>query len=306
MKIPDDRKRSPLKPIINRRIKERQLKGIQELSSVAGIPYTTLYSIARGRRDGGIYNPYKPSLKTVQLLAKALDMHADEITYLYTVAEYDEHYEQNSPLFPLIQTEMLERYRLSDEGVAEFAEHEGLVPEVIEAVFFGGKDGEGRLAQPPISTLIDLGFALNQQRSRLMRMYAKNPNSNHMFFGTEDINKMASSDLLLKAVNRAGEAAGQPQMRHLAVQVAGAGSQPAQEPQEHLWLEESFVGHRHLAAFRIRGDSMEGGKRPIFDGDLVIVDCDDEGQDSTPVVAHLKNNGYVCKQLKKISLGSTW
>jgi hypothetical protein len=133
---------------------------------------------------------------TIQLLAKALDMHADEITYLYTVTEYDDQYEENSPLFTFIQTEMLERYRLSDEGVGHFAEREGLVPEVVEAVFFGGKDSEGRLAQPPVSTLIDLAFTLNQQRSRLMRLYAKHPRSNHMFFDASDIDRMAGSDLL--------------------------------------------------------------------------------------------------------------
>lgn len=43
---------------------------------------------------------------------------------------------------------------------------------------------------------------------------------------------------------------------------------------------------------------MEGGKRPIFDGDLVIVDRKDKGRDGTLVVARLKDGIYICKMLR--------
>jgi SOS-response transcriptional repressor LexA len=76
------------------------------------------------------------------------------------------------------------------------------------------------------------------------------------------------------------------------------GSHSVQDAHEHPWLEEGFVAGRDLAAFRIRGDSMEGGKRPIFDGDLVIVDLRRQRSRQHPGGRTPQDNGFVCKQLK--------
>ncbi len=58
-----------------------------------------------------------------------------------------------------------------------------------------------------------------------------------------------------------------------------------------------------LVAFKIRGDSMEGGKRPIYNGDTVLVDRGDKGYDTASVVARLTSGGYVCKTLKDDKFG---
>lgn len=62
---------------------------------------------------------------------------------------------------------------------------------------------------------------------------------------------------------------------------------------------------RHLAAFKVRGNSMCAGKRPICDGDIVIVNTEDKGHPGAIVVARLENGEYVVKLLKNGALYST-
>ncbi len=54
---------------------------------------------------------------------------------------------------------------------------------------------------------------------------------------------------------------------------------------------------RHLVAFRVRGDSMCAGKRPICDGDIIIVNTEDKGHPGAIVVARLDGNSYVVKRM---------
>lgn len=62
---------------------------------------------------------------------------------------------------------------------------------------------------------------------------------------------------------------------------------------------------RHLVAFKVRGNSMCAGKRPICDGDIVIVNTEDKGHPGAIVVARLENGEYVVKLLKNGALYST-
>lgn len=54
---------------------------------------------------------------------------------------------------------------------------------------------------------------------------------------------------------------------------------------------------RHLVAFRVRGDSMCAGRRPICDGDIIIVNTEDKGYPGAIVVARLANGEYVVKRM---------
>lgn len=72
---------------------------------------------------------------------------------------------------------------------------------------------------------------------------------------------------------------------------------------EHICVEESFVRRRDLVAFKIRGDSVEAGKNPIYSGDTVVVDRGDKCYDTASVVARLNTGGYVCKTLKDDKFG---
>ncbi|GAA5337699.1 peptidase S24 [Thermus scotoductus] len=62
---------------------------------------------------------------------------------------------------------------------------------------------------------------------------------------------------------------------------------------------------RHLAAFKVRGNSMCAGKRPICHGDVIIVNTEDKGHPGAIVVARLENGEYVVKLLKNGALYST-
>ncbi|WP_413252037.1 LexA family protein [Thermus sp.] len=62
---------------------------------------------------------------------------------------------------------------------------------------------------------------------------------------------------------------------------------------------------RHLVAFQVRGDSMCAGRRPICDGDIIIVNTEDKGYPGAVVVARLENGEYVVKRVVNGHLVST-
>lgn len=43
---------------------------------------------------------------------------------------------------------------------------------------------------------------------------------------------------------------------------------------------------------------MAAGRRPILDGDRIIVDLNDPGENTDSVVARLRDGNFVCKMLK--------
>jgi len=53
----------------------------------------------------------------------------------------------------------------------------------------------------------------------------------------------------------------------------------------------------HLVAFKVRGNSMCAGRRPICDGDIIIVNTQDKGHPGAIVVARLDGNSYVVKRM---------
>ncbi len=293
---------SPISSIVDRRIEELGLRGFKEFAKRARIPYTTLYNIARGKRtkDGG-YSFYRPSMDTLPALAQALNLREDEVTYLFTVVSDDrESRSPDSPLYEDIEAAMIEQYRLAEEGLGEYAQLVDICPETLEAVFYGGKDSEGDLAQPPVGTLQDIALATEQNWFYFMDLYADHPKSNHMFFSKSDVGEMKQFYLSIRpGMNKRK----QPNIRAFKILSIGPSSKllrvaELQEPAEEIWLDENYVSGRNLSVFRVLGDSMEGGKRPIFDGDLIIINCDDKGRDAVPVVARLKDGSYVCKLLR--------
>jgi SOS-response transcriptional repressor LexA len=72
---------------------------------------------------------------------------------------------------------------------------------------------------------------------------------------------------------------------------------------DNVWVDAHVAHSRDLVAFRIRGDSMAMGPRPIFNGDIVLVDRNDKGHHGAVVVVRLATEGYVCKVLKDDKFG---
>jgi repressor LexA len=93
----------------------------------------------------------------------------------------------------------------------------------------------------------------------------------------------------------------------LPIRVAGwVGAGPIQDEEiqdGNVWVDAAAAHSKDLLAFRIRGDSMAQGPRPIMNGDVVLVNRRDKGHDGAPVVARLASGGYVCKLLKDDTFG---
>lgn len=89
--------------------------------------------------------------------------------------------------------------------------------------------------------------------------------------------------------------------KHLPLYVAGrvdTGPEHLAPSGEVVYVEQAFMVNRELMAFRVYEDSMAGGKHPIYQGDVVIVDRLLPGELNFPVVARLREGGFVVKRLR--------
>ena len=192
--------------------------------------------------------------------------------------------EARGPLNRLIGRRMRE---LGIKNIEEFARHAGVSRSNLYELIRGrSPSAPSAWKTPSLDTLIPLAKALDKPLHEII--YIVVPDAP----GAE--------------VMRSGGGSGAA-VREIEVRVAGwCGAGPDQFDEllgEHIAVEESFVRGRDLIAFRIRGDSMEAGKNPIYSGDTVLVDRSDKGYDTASVVARLTSGGYVCKTLKDDKFG---
>jgi repressor LexA len=178
---------------------------------------------------------------------------------------------------------------LEIKNLAEFAKHFGIGRSTLYELVRGrSPSAPSAWKTPTLETLILLAKALEKPLHEII--YLIEPNAP----GAELLHSQQTKE-------------GSSHMRELQIKVAGwCGAGPDQNEEvldECVCVEESFVRGRDLVAFRIRGDSMEGGKRPIYSGDTVLVDRGDKGYDTASVVARLTSGGYVCKTLKDDKFG---
>lgn len=111
-----------------------------------------------------------------------------------------------------------------------------------------------------------------------------------------------------EVLDRFYESEGQMMLVRAKAQVLGwVGAGPGMHKvydQEGVLVEASFARGKDLVAFKVKGDSMCSGKKPICDGDIIVVDRLDKGYNGAEVVAYLGDNTYVCKMLKEDSTGT--
>lgn len=192
--------------------------------------------------------------------------------------------ELRTPLNDLVFLRMRE---LRIETLKDLAERSGIGRQTLYDALRGRAPSHKNWGRPGLDTLIGLAKALKVPTHQLL--YLVEPNAP----GAE-------------LVGAQGSSGGLP-VRELPVRVAGwCGAGPDQFDEvldECVYIEEGFVRGRDLVAFKIRGDSMEAGARPIHSGDVVLVDRSDKGFDTAPVVARLVSDGYVCKTLKDDKFG---
>ncbi|UZX15028.1 LexA family transcriptional regulator [Thermus sp. PS18] len=159
--------------------------------------------------------------------------------------------------------------RLGMRRLEEFADTFGLGRTTVYNLVLGRKVGN-KWIKPSLDTVVKLSTALNIPVEEL-------------------IAKLYENEM--------------PLVMRQEVQVpilgyVGAGPSQAEEIEERTVPVRVKGSARHLAAFVVRGNSMCAGRRPICDGDIVIVNTEDKGHPGAIVVARLQNGEYVAKLLK--------
>lgn len=187
------------------------------------------------------------------------------------------------PLNQLIADKMKS---LGFERLEQMAHYAGVGEATLYSLVLGRRTLSGARTRPRLDTLVSLSHALEVPLGELVYLVAP--------------------DGLGQTEERCSEAEPLP-VRQYRVQIAGwVGAGPAQYEEsfeEPVYVEEAFARGKHLRAFRVRGDSMAAGRRPILDGDRIIVDLNNRGENTDSVVARLQDGNYVCKMLKQDRFG---
>lgn len=170
--------------------------------------------------------------------------------------------------------------------VTKWADHWKIGRSTMYNLLRGRETSTGGWVTPSVETLIKLAKAFDMPTHELL--YIIEPDA-------------PGADLMRSTGGST------PYVREIELGVAGwCGAGPDQNEElldETVCVEESFVRGRDLVAFKIRGDSMQAGKNPIYSGDVVVVDRGDKGFDTASVVARLTTGGFVCKTLKDDKFG---
>jgi len=176
---------------------------------------------------------------------------------------------QRGPLNGLIADQMRKR---DLRNVDEFATYAGLSKAAVYNVL-NGRMSNGKVVKPQLETLERLAQALDRPLHDLVYMISPDAPGAHEAFGAE-----------MFPVYVAGQ--------------VGAGPQQLRELDEVIYIERTFIANRDLLAFKVSGDSMAGGRKPILDKDIVIIDRRAGGETNAPVVARLRDDGHVVKRLR--------
>lgn len=157
-------------------------------------------------------------------------------------------------------------------NVSAFAEYAGISESVMYDML-NGRVVNGVLIMPKWQSLTKLAQALDKPTHELL--YLLDPEA-----------------------PGAGTVVGVQQVPVYIAGCVGAGPEQLVEADEVVYVEKQFADGRDLVAFHVCGDSMAGGRHPIYDGDIVVVDRQIAGEVNFPVVARLRGDGYVCKRLR--------
>lgn len=173
--------------------------------------------------------------------------------------------------------------RMDEQGwtkLEQFADHYRIGRTTVYALVLGRQSSGGEWIKPSLDTLIRLAIALDKPVEELVeRLYPD-----------LDLPKSAAAPSRMAEVSVLG--------------FVGAGpGQEALVQDGSVFVTKRFARGKNLVAYRVRGDSMCGGKRPICDGDTILVNRLDKGQSGSPVVARLKDGTHVCKALKEDKFG---
>lgn len=162
----------------------------------------------------------------------------------------------------------------------QFADHFGIGRTTVYSLVLGRQTSQGEWVKPSLDTIIKLSIALNRPVDELLsRLYPE-----------LDLPKP--------------QAQVAPSMKKTPVMgIVGAGPGQFEPTLKSVYVPTAVAKGRPLAAYEVKGDSMCGGKRPICDGDIIVVNLADKGCSGQVVVARLNDGSYVCKALKEDKFG---
>ncbi|MDX2008252.1 MAG: LexA family transcriptional regulator [Meiothermus sp.] len=172
------------------------------------------------------------------------------------------------------------------ESLEEFSRRSGISRGTIYHLVRGRVSPKGTWVKPSIDTLVALAIFLNRPIQELI--FRLEPNA-------------PGSDIFspLEAASQVQGAVAVP-----IVGVVGAGPGQAVPIRDGvMYVPPDVAKGRVLEGYRVLGDSMCAGRRPICSGDLVAVNKLDKGKSGQAVVARLADDSYVCKALKVDKFG---
>lgn len=158
--------------------------------------------------------------------------------------------------------------------IEEFAAVSSIGETTLYNIVLGKKTASGKTQKTSVDTLKKLAETLNVPMHELL--YMLEPDG----FGHDKLE--AHIPVVQVPVQVAG--------------LVGAGKTQFTASDTEVFVEEDFARGRDLVAFKVYGNSMEGGKTPIHDGDVVIVNQLDKSLVGSAVVARISDDGYVCKR----------
>lgn len=164
------------------------------------------------------------------------------------------------------------------KNVREFADDVGIGRSTVYDLVRGRSTSTGVWMKPSLDTIIKLATILNKPTHEIL--YLLEPSAP----GATEAPPSTPVGAYQVPVLIAGR--------------VGAGPSQLDEVEDYTYVEAAFAHRRNLTAFRVEGSSMAGGKYPIYNGDLVIVDKNLQGEINSTVVARLNSEGYICKRLR--------
>jgi repressor LexA len=186
------------------------------------------------------------------------------------------HPELKGPFNDLILTRMNQL----GLGLDDFAEYAQISRSVMHSLIKGRMSENGTWVKPSVDTLFALAKALNAPAHDLL--YRLDP----------------EADMTMLEL---------PQ-NSLGVPIAGfVGAGPGQNnalEETAIPVSLAFARGKNLIGYQVRGDSMAGGRHPIYDGNYVLVNTSDKGISGQVVVARLRDGSMVCKAFKADKFGT--
>ncbi|RIH83362.1 LexA repressor [Calidithermus terrae] len=167
---------------------------------------------------------------------------------------------------------------LGMRNVEEFGRYAGINRSTMHQLVKGRTSPKGTEVKPSVDTLVRLAVALGRPIQDLIpRVAPRAP--------LGDPSPQAGGMVRVPVVSAVG----------------GAG---AQAPGGWVAVDERLAAGRELVAYRVCGDSMCAGRRPIGHGDLIAVDRRGHPAPGAVVVARLAGGAVVCRVFQDDHFGA--